>query len=95
MCKAFGERYHSSTKRPRFSLQLKAHNFCQFRNEEATDEAVFKKLAEIERSSCLDNDADQTDDGICDVLWKAVEGKPSALYAQTKDGIEFVYSKDF
>lgn len=66
------------------------------RNEEASDENAFKKLlAEIERLSCLANNANQTDDRICDVLLKAVEEEPWALHAQTKDGIELIFSKDF
>lgn len=39
------------------------------------------------------NDTDHTDDGLCDILWAEDEGEPWAFYTQTKDGIEFVFSK--
>lgn len=55
--------------------------------------ALKKLLTEIERLLCLANGADQTDDGTYDVLWRAVEGEPWDLHAQTKDGIDFVFSK--
>lgn len=94
MFQAFNKILHSTTKRIRFNRQLKALTFKQFRDQEASDEEAFKKLrAEIERRSCLANDVDQTDDGLCNILWKAIEGEPWALHAKTKDSIEFVFSK--
>lgn len=38
------------------------------------------------------NDADQSDDGLCDILRKAVEEDPWALHGQTNCVIEFVFS---
>lgn len=68
--------------------------FQKFRNEACNDEDAFRKLlAEMERLSCLAHGNDQSYASLCDVLWKAVEGQPWALHAQTKTGIEFVFDR--
>lgn len=89
----FKNRYNSDSKRTRFSWTFKELTFQQFRNETTSDDAAFKKLfSEIELLSCLAHDSDQKDETICDVLWKAVEGEPWAVHAQTKDVIEFLFA---
>lgn len=86
MCQDVSKRYRSPIKRTWFSRQLKALTFRQFRNQEASDEDALKKLLEeIERLSCLDNDTYQTENGLCDVLWKVVEGEPWPLHTKAKD----------
>lgn len=48
-------------------------------------------LEELECLSCLSHGTERTDATICDILWKAEEGEPWALHAQTKQVIEFVF----
>lgn len=56
------DRYHSDTKKPRFSLNINTFTYRQFRNEEYSYYEAFKKfIAEIERLSCFSQDEYQTD----------------------------------
>lgn len=91
---AFKERYHSISRRTRFSRQLKSISFKKYRQEEPTDDAAFKKvLSEIDRLACLVHPEDRTPHALSSILWQAVLGQPWALVAQTKDGMNMNYAK--
>lgn len=49
-------------------------------------------MAEIDVLSCLAHDNDQSDEILCEVLWKDIEGELWAFHAKTKDGIEIVFA---
>ena len=91
---AFRERYHSFSRRTRFSRQLKSISFKKYRLEESTDDKAFMKmLSEIDRIDCLVHPEDRTPHALSSILWQAVLGQPWALVAQTKDGMSMNYSK--
>lgn len=62
-------------------------------DEKSYDDSFYKLQAEMKKLSFLPHDNDQADKVWCDILWKAIEAEPSVWNAQTKDGIEFVFSR--
>lgn len=88
----FEGRCHSEIKRSRADRSINNLTFLDFKNDSESDEEAFRMLiGELERSSCLVHDEDQSNHAICTALWSAVEEFPWSLDALAKPGIEFDY----
>lgn len=93
----FEKKYHSKTKRTRFSSQLKSPTFRGFRLKEHNDEYAFKKYwlkwnVFHAYYAMLARDRDRTDETLWDFLWKPVQGETLELFGQTIQRIEFFFT---
>lgn len=80
-------RHHSTTKRERGSRQLKSLKTL-FKTVDTADAEAFRQLVRrIERLASLAHDEDECN-GLCTLLWFAVEGQDLELYVQAKFGIK-------